>query len=53
MAYELSPCELLRLEAAVRILTNYLLSLPPAIVDGSEIDDLGGNGYNLHSVGDG
>jgi hypothetical protein len=44
---ELSPGELLRLIAAIRILTNYLLSLPPSIVDSTDVDGLDGNIYNL------
>ena len=44
---ELSPGELLRLEAAVRILTDYLLSLPPSIVHEAGVDGLDGNRYNL------
>jgi len=46
---ELSPYELLRLKAAVRILTDYLLSLPPSIVGNADVDDLGGNRYNLEA----
>ena len=48
---ELSPYELLRLKAAVRILTDYLLSLPPSIVDNADVDGLDGNRYNLGSNG--
>jgi len=44
---ELSPSDLLRLEAAVKILADYLLSLPPSIVDNADVDGLDGNRYNL------
>jgi hypothetical protein len=44
---DLSPCELLKLEAAVRILTDCLLSLPQLITNNTGVDGLGGNIYNL------
>jgi hypothetical protein len=50
---ELSPCELLRLKAAVRILTDYLLSLPSSIVHDAGVDYLDGNRYNLDCNGNG
>jgi hypothetical protein len=43
----LSPCELLMLEAAVRVLTDYLLSLPQSITNDAGVDGLGENRYNL------
>jgi hypothetical protein len=46
---ELSPCEILRPGAAVRILTDYLLSLLSCIVENSDADGLDGNRYNLGS----
>lgn len=44
---QLSPSDFLRLEAAVKILTDYLLSLPPSIVDNANVDGLDRNRYNL------
>ncbi len=44
---ELSPSDFLRPEAAVKILADYLLSLPPSIVDNANVDGLDGNRYNL------
>ncbi len=42
----LSPSDFLRLEAAVKILADYLLSLPPSIVDNANVDGLSRNRYN-------
>ena len=39
--------DFLRLEAAVKILADYLLSLPPSIVDNANVDGLDGNRCNL------
>jgi hypothetical protein len=44
---QLSPGDLLRLEAAVKILADYLLSLPLSILDSTDVDGLDGNRYNL------
>ena len=50
---ELSPSDFLRLEAAVKILADYLLSLPPSIVDNAHVGGLDGNRYNLDCIGNG
>jgi hypothetical protein len=50
---ELSPSDLLRLEAAVKILADYLLSLPPSIGDNAAMDGLDGNRYNLDCANNG
>jgi hypothetical protein len=47
---QLSPSDFLRLQAAVKILADYLLSLPPSILGSTNVDGLDGNRYNLDCI---